>query len=204
VLRHAAALAFARRGACVALASRRGEVLEEAAAQCRAESAPHAIAVPTDVSNLTDPDSTLMRRSDAYEYRQAYNAQAVVCAEGSQLILATGVVASPSDAPSFAATIPASACRAPCLPASASPPDPPWLRSRRGGLSRWSPSAAPSPTGLTSARRPSRSGRAASPNPGASPCKPSWTPRCQSLYARRKQAVELAFGIINSAIGFAC
>ncbi len=32
-----------------------------------------------------------MRRSDAHEYRQAYNAQAVVCAEGSQLILATAV-----------------------------------------------------------------------------------------------------------------
>jgi hypothetical protein len=36
-------------------------------------------------SNLTDPDSALMRRSDAHEYRQAYNAQAVVCADGAQL-----------------------------------------------------------------------------------------------------------------------
>jgi hypothetical protein len=60
---------------------------------------------PTRQSNLTDPDSALMRRSDAHEYRQAYNAQAVVCAEGSQLILATGVVATPADAPSFAATV---------------------------------------------------------------------------------------------------
>jgi hypothetical protein len=34
-------------------------------------------------SNLTDPDSALMRRSDAHEYRQAYNAQAVVCANGT-------------------------------------------------------------------------------------------------------------------------
>src|SRR5205085_6134633 len=56
-------------------------------------------------SNLTDPDSALMRRSDAHEYRQAYNAQAVVCAEGSQLILATNLVATSADAPSFAATI---------------------------------------------------------------------------------------------------
>ena len=37
-------------------------------------------------SNLTDPDSALMRRSDAHEYRQAYNAQAVVCADGTQLV----------------------------------------------------------------------------------------------------------------------
>jgi len=29
-----------------------------------------------------------MRRSDAHDYRQAYNAQAVVCADDSQLILA--------------------------------------------------------------------------------------------------------------------
>jgi hypothetical protein len=46
-----------------------------------------------------------MRRSDAHEYRQADNAQAVVCAEGTQLILATNLVATSADAPSFAATI---------------------------------------------------------------------------------------------------
>src|SRR5215218_9119105 len=60
---------------------------------------------PERQSNLTDPDSALMRRSDAHEYRQAYNAQAVVCAEGSQLILTTGVVATTADAPGFAATV---------------------------------------------------------------------------------------------------
>lgn len=46
-----------------------------------------------------------MRRSEAHEYRQAYNAQAVVCADGSQLILATNLVATTADAPSFAATV---------------------------------------------------------------------------------------------------
>jgi len=66
---------------------------------------PDETPLPTRQSNLTDPDSALMRRSDAHEYRQAYNAQAVVCAEGRQLILATNLTASPSDAPSFAATI---------------------------------------------------------------------------------------------------
>src|SRR4051794_36973021 len=55
--------------------------------------------------NLTDPDSQLMRKSAAHEYRQAYNAQAVVCAEGSQLILATNMATTPSDQPTFAATI---------------------------------------------------------------------------------------------------
>ena len=58
------------------------------------------------LGNATSPTPTARcRRSDAHEYRQAYNAQAVVCAEGSQLILATGVVAIPADAPSFASTV---------------------------------------------------------------------------------------------------
>jgi NAD(P)-dependent dehydrogenase (short-subunit alcohol dehydrogenase family) len=47
----AAALAFARRGARLALAARRGEALEEVAAECREAGAPAAIAVPTDVMN---------------------------------------------------------------------------------------------------------------------------------------------------------
>lgn len=60
---------------------------------------------PDRQTNLTDPDSALMRKSKAHEYRQAYNAQAVVCAEGSQLILATNMATTPSDQPTFAATI---------------------------------------------------------------------------------------------------
>ena len=60
---------------------------------------------PERQSNLTDPDSALMRRSDAHEYRQAYNAQAVVCADGSQLVLATNLVTTPADAPSLTQAI---------------------------------------------------------------------------------------------------
>jgi hypothetical protein len=56
-------------------------------------------------TNLTDPDSSLMRKSKAHEYRQAYNAQAVVCADGAQLILATNVANTPTDQPTFAPTI---------------------------------------------------------------------------------------------------
>ena len=60
---------------------------------------------PERQSNLIDPDSALMRRSDAHEYRQAYNAQAVVCADGAQLVLTTNLVATSADAPSFVQTI---------------------------------------------------------------------------------------------------
>ena len=56
-------------------------------------------------ANLTDPDSQLMRKSARHEYRQAYNAQAVVDAEGPQLILATNIATTPTDQPTFAETI---------------------------------------------------------------------------------------------------
>jgi transposase len=48
--------------------------------------------------NLTDPDSALMRKSKRDSYHQAYNAQAVVDADRSQLVLATDVLRTPSDA----------------------------------------------------------------------------------------------------------
>jgi transposase len=53
---------------------------------------------PTDQANLTDDDSRLMRKNRRAEYRQAYNAQAVVDADGSQLILAEHVTNCASDA----------------------------------------------------------------------------------------------------------
>jgi transposase len=48
-------------------------------------------------SNLSDPDSRLMRKSKQHEYRQAYNAQVVVDAEGSQLILGARISQCASD-----------------------------------------------------------------------------------------------------------
>ena len=47
--------------------------------------------------NLTDADSGLMRRNKRSDYQQAYNAQAVVDAEGSQLVLGTRVSRCASD-----------------------------------------------------------------------------------------------------------
>jgi len=48
--------------------------------------------------NLTDADSCLMRKSRRDSWEQAYNAQAVVDADGSQLVLGAYVIATPSDA----------------------------------------------------------------------------------------------------------
>jgi transposase len=52
----------------------------------------------SDQSNLTDPDSRLMRKNKREGYEQGYNAQAVVDADGSQLVLAARVSQCASDA----------------------------------------------------------------------------------------------------------
>jgi transposase len=52
---------------------------------------------PDKQTNLTDPDSAIMRKSSRHEYRQAYNAQAIVDADGSALILGTNVLSTSND-----------------------------------------------------------------------------------------------------------
>lgn len=71
----------------------------------RAPKPPDEVPPPDAQSNLTDPDSRLMRKSKRHEYRQAYNAQAVVDADGSQLVLATHIAQTPSDGPTFEETV---------------------------------------------------------------------------------------------------
>ena len=56
-------------------------------------------------SNLTDPDSRLMRKNQHSEYRQSYNAQAAVDAQGSQLILGTRITQCASDRNELVATV---------------------------------------------------------------------------------------------------
>ena len=56
-------------------------------------------------SNLTDPDSRLMRKNKYSEYRQSYNAQAAVDAEGSMLILGTRITQCASDRNELVATV---------------------------------------------------------------------------------------------------
>ncbi len=52
---------------------------------------------PTDQANLTDDDSRLMRKNRRAEFRQSYNAQAVVDADGTQLVLGGHVTNCASD-----------------------------------------------------------------------------------------------------------
>lgn len=53
---------------------------------------------PDDQINLTDPDARLMRKNKREGYTQSYNAQAVVDAQGSQLIVGQRVSTCASDA----------------------------------------------------------------------------------------------------------
>lgn len=163
---------------------------------------------PTRQSNLTDPDSALMRRSERHEYRQAYNAQAVVCAEGTQLILATNLVATSADAPSFAATILAME-ETIGLPRTvladagyASGPAVAELEARQieplVAIARTQPHRPYDfrpPPGATPERR------IAEPWRLAMKAKLE-TEDGKARYKKRKQTVEPVFGIIKSAIGF--
>jgi len=158
--------------------------------------------------NLTDPDSALMRRSDAHEYRHAYNAQAVVCAEGSQLILATGVAATPADAPGFAAAIlgmeggiglpqtvlaDTGFASGPAVAALEAQGIEPLVAIGRTQPHR--------PYDFRPPPKPKVPRRITEPWRLAMQAKLD-TPDAKARYARRKQTVEPAFGIIKSAIGF--
>jgi len=59
---------------------------------------PQATPEPDEQINLTDPDARLMRKSKREGYTQSYNAQAVVDAEGSQLVVGQRVSDCASDA----------------------------------------------------------------------------------------------------------
>lgn len=84
----------------------------------RPPSPPSETPRPEQQSNLTDPDSRLMRKNKRSAYRQSYNAQAAVDADGSQLVLGARVSQCPADANELAVTvdaIPASVGAASCV-----------------------------------------------------------------------------------------
>ena len=163
---------------------------------------------PERQSNLTDPDSALMRRSEAHEYRQAYNAQAVVCAEGTQLVLATNLVATSADAPSFAETI---------LGMQSTVGLPERVLADTGYASRPAIEALQAqgvePLVAIGRTQPHRPYDFRPPPPSKTPRRITepWriamkarleTKDAKALYKKRKQTVEPVFGIIKSVMGF--
>jgi hypothetical protein len=149
-----------------------------------------------------------MRRSDAHEYRQADNAQAVVCAEGSHLILATTLTACPAEAPSFATTILAMQ-HGIGLPNTvladagfASGPAVAALEEQKieplVAIGRTQPHR---PYHFRPPPQPKTPRRITEPWCLAIQAKPE-TPDAKPRYARRKQTVEPVFGFIKAALRF--
>ena len=151
-----------------------------------------------------------MRKSKAHEYRQAYNAQAVVCAEGSQLILATNMATTPSDQPTLRGHHPGNGTHDRLAAHGAG----------RCRLCQWRGG------GQTGGQEHRAAGCARQTQPHRPPCydfRPPPEPKPErriaepwrlamkvkfeseegkSRYKKRKQTVEPVFGIIKSAIGF--
>lgn len=166
---------------------------------------------PTDRDNLSDPDSRLMRKNQHSGYQQAYNAQAVVDAEGSQLILAARISQSSNDGCELVANIDA-------IPHALGGPQnvladsgyaseievkqleargiAPYISIHHGSPSRYRLGNKPG----DDAEKP-LSKKAASPFGQRLRDKLS-TPEGKALYALRKQSVEPVFGIIKKVMGF--
>lgn len=159
-------------------------------------------------TNLTDPDSALMRKSKRHEYRQSYNAQAVVDAEGSQLVLGARVGRSASDANELAAdieAIPAALGR----PATVLADNGFACQNEVEHLETEGVEVLVSMGAESRQRRydfrPPRAPRASAPTRSA------WaqamkdkleSERGRALYRLRQQTVEPVFGIIKTVLGF--
>ena len=159
-------------------------------------------------SNLSDPDSRLMRKSKHHEYRQAYNAQAVVDAGGSQLILGARVTNCASDRNELVADIAA-------IPAALGLPE---TALADNGYANGADIAVLAESGIealvataTQGRRRSHDFRPARTRAAPREPKADWLKAMaaklesadgRALYRLRQQTVEPVFGIIKAVLGF--
>jgi transposase len=166
---------------------------------------------PEEQINLTDAESRLMRKSGNEAYEQSFNAQAAVCADGSQLIVGARVSDNASDKGQLEPTLAA-------IPAEVGTPqvaltDNGFLntdaieRVMERGIDVYCACAAEA--ALAQRRydfRPPEQ-RSESPRPVTDPRLIAMqeklaTPEGRALYGRRKTSVEPVFGIIKHVLGF--
>ena len=171
---------------------------------------PGSLAPPPErQTNLTDPDSAIMRKSVRHEYRQAYNAQAIVDADGSQLVLATNVLATSNDRQDFDAFID-ELCHAQGKPQTLLADAGYGAKAIVEGLQRRNIEPLIAVTRQSEPRpydfRPPR--KSDKPPPAI---KAPWrkemmaklqTDEARTQYRKRKSTVEPVFGIIKSILGF--
>lgn len=161
-----------------------------------------------DRDNLTDPDSRIMRKSKGGAWTQAYNAQAVVDAEGSQLILATRISQSSNDGCELVDDIDA-------IPQQAGAPhtvladsgyatetEVTTLETRGIEVYVSVNAEAPMPHSLSAKPTPSSASPKAQSPFGQRMKEKLSTPEGNALYKRRKHTVEPVFGIIKHVLGF--
>jgi len=162
---------------------------------------------PEEQSSLSDPDSRLMRKSKNHEYRQAYNAQAVVDAAGSQLILGARVSNCASDRNELVADIAA-------IPAELGPPE--MVLADNGyangdEVEKLAGAGIQALVATGTQRRRRHDFRPA--RAGATPKEPKaeWlqamaaklaSDEGRALYKLRQQTVEPVFGIVKAVLGF--
>jgi chromosome segregation ATPase len=169
---------------------------------------PNAAPGREEQSNLSDPDSRLMRKSKNHEYRQAYNAQAVVDAEGSQLILGARVSECASDRNELGANIEA-------IPAEVGRPQ---TALADNGYANGDEVESLAENGIevlvatgAEGRRRRHDFRPAQAEAPTKQARAEWlqamaeklaSAQGQALYKLRQQTVEPVFGIIKAVFGF--
>jgi transposase len=169
---------------------------------------PDATPGPEEQSNLCDPDSRLMRQSQHHEYRQAYNAQAVVDAEGSQLILGARISQCASDRKELGANVEA-------IPAALGRPA---TVLADNGYANGDEVERLAESGIEVLVATGAEGRGRRhdfrPAPAGAPTKEpkaAWlqamagklaSAEGRALYQLRRQTVEPVFGIIKAVLGF--
>jgi len=161
--------------------------------------------------NLTDPESGLMRKNKRSSYTQSYNAQAVVDAEGSQLIVGGHVTRCASDANELkpaVESVPEDVGTVSAVLADSGYVNTDAMEDlEEDGLELY---VAVSREENHSQRRYDYRPRSATNKPGKvvkDPYLLSMRGKLQTdagrrIYAKRKQTVEPVFGIIKEAMGF--
>ncbi len=157
--------------------------------------------------NLTDGDSALMRKSKRHEYRQAYNAQAVVDTEGSQLVLGARVSNNASDRHELVADVEA-------IPPSVGAPTRVMADSGYATGSEVAELEGRGAEVLVATEAAGRRRHDFRPPVASWPCpevRAEWIaamrtkmaqPEQRACYRMRRQTVEPVFGIVKQAMGF--
>jgi hypothetical protein len=164
---------------------------------------------PTDQANLTDDDSRLMRKNRRAEFRQAYNAQAAVDADGSQLILSNHVTNCASDAgelePALQNIDPAIGKPEAVLADNGYTNGDAIERLESSGFDVYIPVTSEDGNNLRRydfrPPKPRKPKTISDPRLVAMKSKME-TDEARKLYAKRKQTVEPVFGIIKAVLGF--